>query len=116
MLKKLFISSLLCVFAISSFAKEELTIYTYDSFVASWGPGPKIKESFEKQCNCKVNFVGLDDGASILSRLKLEGKNTKADIILGLDTNLMFETQKTKHRYFTFVIIIQMVKSVLLTL
>ncbi len=95
MLKKLFISGLLSILTVSSFAKEELTIYTYDSFVASWGPGPKIKESFEKQCDCKVNFVGLEDGASILSRLRLEGKNTKADIVLGLDTNLIEATLKT---------------------
>ena len=31
-------------------AKETLTIYTYDSFVADWGPGPKVKEAFEKDC------------------------------------------------------------------
>ncbi len=96
MLKKLFVTTSLSILAVSSFAKEELNIYTYDSFVASWGPGPKIKKSFEKQCDCKVNFIGLDDGASILSRLKLEGKNTKADIILGLDRNLMSEAKKTK--------------------
>jgi thiamine transport system substrate-binding protein len=35
--------------------KETLTIYTYDSFVAEWGPGPKVKEAFEKQCDCTLN-------------------------------------------------------------
>ncbi len=94
--KKLFVTGLLSALITSVWAKEELNVYTYDSFAASWGPGPKIKKVFEKTCDCKLNFIGLDDGASILSRLKLEGKNTKADVVLGLDTNLMSEAIKTK--------------------
>jgi thiamine transport system substrate-binding protein len=31
----------------------------------------------------------------MLNRLKLEGANTQADVVLGLDTNLMAEAQKT---------------------
>lgn len=77
------------------FAKESLNVYTYSSFVSDWGPGPKIKQSFEKECNCTLNFIGLDDSASILSRLKLEGKHTKADVILGLDTNTLSEAKST---------------------
>ena len=30
-------------------AKETLTIYTYESFITDWGPGPQIKEVFEKK-------------------------------------------------------------------
>ncbi len=93
MKKKVFL--LMLALSISGFAKEELTIYTYNSFTASWGAGPKIKKSFEKQCNCVLNLIGLDDGASILNRLRLEGKNTKADVVLGLDINLMDATLKT---------------------
>nr|WP_267135943.1 thiamine ABC transporter substrate binding subunit [Vibrio sp. J1-1] len=80
----------------SAFAAENtLTIYTYDSFAADWGPGPKIEQAFETKCGCDVNFVALDDGVSILNRLRLEGSNSKADIVLGLDNNLMVEAQKT---------------------
>ena len=80
----------------SAFAAENtLTIYTYDSFAADWGPGPKIEQAFEAKCGCDVNFVALDDGVSILNRLRLEGSNSKADIVLGLDNNLMAEAQKT---------------------
>lgn len=96
MFRKILFTSIILLFATTTFAKEELTIYTYDSFMASWGPGPAIKKSFEEKCNCKLNFVGLDDGASILSRLRLEGTNTKANIVLGLDTNLMQIAQNTK--------------------
>ncbi len=76
-------------------AESTLTIYTYDSFASDWGPGPKVEQAFEAKCDCDVNFVALDDGVSILNRLRLEGSNSKADIVLGLDNNLMAEAQKT---------------------
>ncbi|MGF1697386.1 thiamine ABC transporter substrate binding subunit [Vibrio lamellibrachiae] len=76
-------------------ASDTLTVYTYDSFAADWGPGPTVEKAFEAQCGCDVKFVALDDGVSILNRLRLEGKNSKADIVLGLDNNLMAEAKKT---------------------
>jgi len=78
---------LLLSFAVSA-QKPTLTIYTYDSFTTDWGPGPQVKTAFEKQCDCELKFVGLEDGVSLLSRLRLEGSNTRADIVLGIDTNL----------------------------
>lgn len=79
----------------SAMAQETLTIYTYDSFASEWGPGPAVEKAFEAQCGCDLNFVALDDGVSILNRLKLEGKNNKADIILGLDDSLIEEAKQT---------------------
>lgn len=76
-------------------AADKLTVYTYDSFASDWGPGPKIKQAFEEKCACELEFVTLDDGVSILNRLRLEGKNSQADVLLGLDNNLMDEAQKT---------------------
>ncbi|ENV3691200.1 thiamine ABC transporter substrate binding subunit [Vibrio parahaemolyticus] len=88
--------ALAAITSTSVFAAENtLTIYTYDSFAADWGPGPKIEQAFEAKCGCDVNFVALDDGVSILNRLRLEGGNSKADIVLGLDNNLMAEAKKT---------------------
>ncbi|MFB3058262.1 MAG: thiamine ABC transporter substrate-binding protein, partial [Gammaproteobacteria bacterium] len=72
-------------------ATPTLVIYTYDSFTSEWGPGPQVKKAFEQECSCKVEMTGLEDGVSILNRLKLEGRNTRADIILGIDTNLTAE-------------------------
>ena len=93
---KLFLSSVaLLSFATMADAKETLTIYTYESFVSEWGPGAKIKESFEKTCDCTVEWVGLGDGVAALNRLKLEGANTKADLVLGLDTSLTAEAVAT---------------------
>ncbi|EMF7412439.1 thiamine ABC transporter substrate binding subunit [Vibrio parahaemolyticus] len=88
--------ALAAITSTSAFAAENtLTIYTYDSFAADWGPGPKIEQAFEAKCGCDVNFVALDDGVSILNRLRLEGGNSKADIVLGLDNKLMAEAKKT---------------------
>ncbi|MDD9339112.1 MAG: thiamine ABC transporter substrate binding subunit [Providencia heimbachae] len=79
----------------SSAEKPTLTVYTYDSFAAEWGPGPQIKKSFEEQCNCELKLVSLGDGVSLLNRLRMEGKKSKADIILGLDNNLIDSAEKT---------------------
>jgi len=76
-------------------AEKTLTVYTYESFTSEWGPGPKVKEAFEKTCGCSVNFVSVADGVALLSRLKLEGAGTKADVVLGLDTNLTTEAKAT---------------------
>jgi thiamine transport system substrate-binding protein len=76
-------------------AKKILTVYTYDSFVSDWGPGPKIKQAFEKDCQCTLNLIAEEDGVSILNRLKIEGKKVKADVILGLDHALMKDAKAT---------------------
>jgi thiamine transport system substrate-binding protein len=65
-----------------------LTVYTYDSFVSDWGPGPQVEKAFEARCGCDLKFVGTGDGAALLGRLRLEGARTEADVVLGLDTNL----------------------------
>lgn len=65
-----------------------LTVYTYDSFVSDWGPGPAVEAAFEAECGCDLKFVTAGDGAALLARVRLEGARTEADVVLGLDTNL----------------------------
>ena len=88
-----------CVLLLSPFALQaatpKLVVYTYDSFTSDWGPGPQIKTAFEAQCNCSLEMVGLEDGVSMLNRLKLEGKNTRADILLGIDTSLTADARSS---------------------
>ncbi len=74
-------------------AQDKLTVYTYESFTAEWGPGPLVKKEFEAECGCSVDFVSVADGVALLNRVKLEGASTKADIVLGLDTNLTAEAK-----------------------
>ncbi|MGF7006402.1 thiamine ABC transporter substrate binding subunit [Aminobacter sp. BE322] len=81
--------------AFPALAEDKLTIYTYESFTAEWGPGPQVKKAFEAECACTVDFVSVADGVALLNRVKLEGASTKADIVLGLDTNLTAEAKAT---------------------
>lgn len=85
----------LAILAAPAAAQEKLTVYTYDSFTSSWGPGPVVEQAFEAECGCDVEFVGVADGVALLNRLKLEGANTQAEIVLGLDTNLVHEARET---------------------
>jgi thiamine transport system substrate-binding protein len=81
--------------SVSAWSKDTLTVYTYESFTAEWGPGASIKAAFEKDCDCTLDYVAAVDGVALLNRLKLEGANTRADVVLGLDTNLTAEAAKT---------------------
>lgn len=72
-----------------------LTVYTYDSFVSDYGPGPRVEAAFEARCGCDLRLVGAGDGAAVLSRLMLEGARTDADLVLGLDTNLIARARES---------------------
>jgi len=72
-----------------------LTVYTYDSFVSDWGPGPAIEAAFEETCACDLQFVAAGDGAALLARIKLEGARSDADVLLGIDTNLVAAAKET---------------------
>jgi len=76
-------------------ADGKLTVYTYESFTAEWGPGPQVEKAFEATCDCDLEFVSVADGVALLNRLRLEGGRTDADIVLGLDTNLTAEAKET---------------------
>jgi len=81
--------------SVASAAERTLTVYTYDSFVSEWGPGPGIEAAFEARCgDCDLRFVALDGGVDILQRLRLEGEGSGADLVLGLDMNLMAEARQ----------------------
>lgn len=76
-------------------AAETLTVYTYESFTAEWGPGPQVEKAFEAGCGCDLVFVPVADGVALMTRLKVEGEASPADIVLGLDTNIMAEARAT---------------------
>ncbi len=93
-----FATATLAVTAISTSVwadTPELTVYTYDSFVSDWGPGPAIEKAFEETCGCDLKLVGIGDGAALLARLKLEGERSDADVVMGLDTSLIAAAKET---------------------
>lgn len=72
-----------------------LNVLTYDSFAADYGPGPAIAKGFEASCACKINYITAGDGAAVLSRLKMEGSGSDADLVVGLDTTLVETARAT---------------------
>ena len=67
---------------------SELVIWTYDSFISEWGPGPEIASRFGEATGITLRWVSHGDAGAVLSRLILEGKDADADIVLGLDQNM----------------------------
>ena len=82
-------------FSVNANHANTLTIYTYDSFVSDWGPGPIIKKKIEDKFKIHLEFVTVDSAATLLTKVILEGSSTKADIVLGLDMNLLDEANKS---------------------
>ena len=80
----------------SSLRAEKLTIYTYDSFISEWGPGPIVEKIFEDKYEIDLQFIAVDSAATLLNKIILEGENTKADLVLGLDMNLFNAAEKSE--------------------
>ena len=86
---------LLITLATTTVDAKKLTVYTYDSFVSEWGPGPIIEQKFEDKYNIDLELIAVDSAATLLNKVILEGTNTKADIVLGLDMNLFDSADKS---------------------
>lgn len=78
----------------SSTGVPVLRVFGYSSFTSKWGPGPLLKEAFEKTCNCKVDFIEGSDSGILLQRLKIEGESLGADLVIGLDQFDLAKAQK----------------------
>ena len=74
-------------------AGQNLVIWTYDSFVSEWGPGPEVTRVFEEKTGIRITWVSHRGAGSVVSRLLMEGENAGADIILGVDQNLAFRLE-----------------------
>ena len=72
-----------------SSANTGLTIYTYDSFVSEWGPGPKIFPAFEEEYGIELTVISAGDAGQVLQRAIIEKNNVKADLLIGIDNNLL---------------------------
>ncbi|MEO9650145.1 MAG: thiamine ABC transporter substrate binding subunit [Roseobacter sp.] len=69
-----------------------LTVYAGDYFTSEWGPGPIIEAGFEETCNCDLVFSTGD----LLPRLLLEGQRTKADVVIGLTSDVTARARATE--------------------
>jgi thiamine transport system substrate-binding protein len=76
--------------------EQGLVIYAYDSFVSEWGPAGKVIPGFEAQAGVKVTVISCGDAGQVLSRAILEKDNPQADLILGIDNNLLARALEEK--------------------
>lgn len=93
-MKKTLMVLMMLIFTASIFAgeeKKELTVYVYDSM--EWIK-EKMIPAFEKENKITVKLVKFTDAGNIVSRLKLEAKNPKADIAIGLTQALTIAAKK----------------------
>ncbi|MFZ7331021.1 thiamine ABC transporter substrate binding subunit [Avibacterium avium] len=92
-----FLTALFSTSLMAAQSPENVQVYTYDSFSADWGAGPKVKALFEQaHPQCQVNYVPFDSTGVMFNRIRLEGKKSKADIVLGLDQTMLEEARKTQ--------------------
>jgi thiamine transport system substrate-binding protein len=72
-----------------------LTVYTYDSFVPDGGPGPPSRRRSRRPAAAICSSSGRATVRRCLSRVRLEGARSEADVVLGLDTNLTAAAAET---------------------
>ena len=58
--------------------EKTLTVYTYESFTAEWGPGPQVEKAFEAECGCDLKFVSVADGVALLNRREAGGRDDQS--------------------------------------
>jgi len=73
---------------------NKLTIYAYDSFVSKWGTGPEVIPLFEKKYGIKVTVLSAGDAGQVLQKAIMEKDTPSADILIGIDNNLLSEALK----------------------
>lgn len=70
---------------------QTLVIYTYDSFVSDWGPAPVLVPMFEEEYGIKVDIRSAGDAGQVLQKLYFEKDNPVADLVIGIDNNMLSE-------------------------
>lgn len=69
----------------AGFDDKKIHVYASSSFVAQWGPGPALKELFEKSSIFKVEFVEISDSAMMVQKMIFENEASLADVVMGFD-------------------------------
>ncbi|MFC2821875.1 MAG: thiamine ABC transporter substrate binding subunit [Spirochaetales bacterium] len=84
--------ALSCIFAQSISEKSEerktLTVYAYDTFCGDWGVAGSVIPAFEKATGIKVNLVAAGASVEAINKVRLEGANTRCDVIVGVSDDI----------------------------
>ena len=78
----------LALLTVSSFAKEEVNVYSHRHYEAD----KILFAEFEKQTGIKVNVVTAK-AEELVTKLKIEGKNTQADMLITSDVGNLWQAK-----------------------
>ena len=68
--------------------QRTLTVYAYDTFCGDWGAAGAVIPAFEEATGIKVNLVASGAAIEVINKVRLEGKNTRCDVILGITDDI----------------------------
>ncbi|MBP5358338.1 MAG: thiamine ABC transporter substrate-binding protein [Treponema sp.] len=74
--------------AVQDSVKKEVVVYSYDSFVGEWGPGPELEKLFEQKTGLDLVLVDCGDAVQAYNKALMEKDNVHADVIVGIDNIL----------------------------
>lgn len=83
-------TALAFLWALSVNAAPVLDVYTYDSFDGPGTLGELLRKESVKATGCETRYQLFATAGEALNQLALEKKNTKADIVIGVD-QVLFE-------------------------
>ena len=66
-----------------------LVVYATDSFLSEWGPAPVVFPMFEEAYGIKIEKMPGGNAGEIVNLAIMEKEKPKADIIIGVDNNLL---------------------------
>jgi len=75
---------------------DSLNVYTYDSLLGKNSLGEVLKNEFQKKTGSNLNFFSYSSGGEALNQIILEGAQTKADILLGIDNSFAERAESTQ--------------------
>ncbi len=82
-------SLLLC----QSLFGKELRVYTYDSFQGKGSLGEIVGQAFARKTGATCRFVSFPSASEALNQIALEGKKTKADLLVGVDAGILVKAR-----------------------
>jgi len=76
-------------------ATPEITVYTYDSFSGKNSLGAFIRETSPGAIGVRTKFVTFGSAGEALNQISVEKEKTRADIVVGIDQNLVSRAKAT---------------------
>lgn len=68
--------------------QKTLTVYAYDTFCGDWGAASAVIPAFEEATGIKVTLVSAGAAIEAINKVRLEGANTRCDVILGITDDI----------------------------